>query len=103
MSNTQAPRNQPHSLAAYRAAAEKKAAKSGAFVFWVDDDTKLEIPRPTGATMLAVEEATSSRQIITLLAGEHADALLEIFEGEDFDVMQSVSGDMQRHFGLGQG
>lgn len=103
MSNTPKPKNQPHSLQAYRAAAAKKAEKTGPFEFWVDDDTRLEIGRPTGATMLAVEEATSSRQIITLLAGEHADALLEIFEAEDFDVMQSVSEDMQKHFGLGQG
>lgn len=102
MSNTVKPANRPHSLDAYRKAAAKKAEKTGPFEFWVDDDNKLEIPRPNGATILAVEEATSSREIISLLAGDHAEQLMAIFEAEDFEVMQQVSQDLQRHFGLGQ-
>lgn len=97
MSNARKPQGKPNSLARYRAEATGEP-----FVLWLDDDKNIEIPRPKGKAMLAVEEATSSREVITLLAGDQADELLAIFEDEDFAVMQAVSKDMQEHFGLGE-
>lgn len=101
MSNTQTPTNPPRSLERYRQDAAKQAEKAGGpFRLHVDDDNVIEVPRPNGATMFAVEEATSSKQVIRLLAGDRADELIGIFEGEDFAVMTAVVEDMQQHFGI---
>lgn len=97
MSNTRKPAAKQHSLARYRA-----EAKGEPFTLWLDDDETIVIPRPKGSVMFGLEEATSSRQIIRLLAGDQADRLLEVFAEEDFAVMQAVSNDMQEHFGLGE-
>lgn len=99
--STPTPSNPPTSLERYRAQAAKKAEKlGGSFQFHVTDDEVIEIKRPTGDVIFEVEEATSSREMIRLLGGEHADRLLEIFGGEDFEVMQAVSDDIMKHFGI---
>ncbi len=93
--------NPPNSLERYRSEAAKKAAKlGGPFRFHVSDDEVLEIPRPTGEVVFELEVATSSKEMIKLLAGDQAGRLIEIFEGEDFEVMQAVSNDIMEHFGI---
>ncbi len=97
MSNTKAKQNGHYSLAKYRA-----EAKGEPFVLDVDESTTITVPRPTGAVLMDVEEATSSRQIIKLLAGDQAEEFLKIVGDEDYTVLQAVATDMQKHFGLGE-
>lgn len=80
----------------------RKDAKGEPFVLAVDVDKTITIPRPTGSVLMDVEEARSSRQIISLLAGDSADELMEVLGAEDFEVMRGVAADMQKHFGLGE-
>lgn len=97
MSNTPKAKGKPNSLARYRA-----EAKGEPFVLWIDDDEKLEVPRPTGDVMFELEEARTSKEVIGLLAGDQADRLIEVLGAEDFAVMKAVSDDMREHFGLGE-
>ena len=55
MGNTRKPTGKPNSLDRYRA-----EAKGEPFVLWLDDDKKIEIPRPTGDQMF--EDRKSTRQ-----------------------------------------
>lgn len=97
MSNGKSPANGHYSLAKYRA-----EAKGEPFHLDVDEDTTITVLRPTGDVLMDVEEATSSRQIIKLLAGKQSDALLSAIGPEDYTVLQGVAEDMQKHFGLGE-
>lgn len=98
MSNTPTRGNGHYSLDRYRS-----EAKGEPFVLDVDVDTAISIPRPTGDVLMDIEEARTSREVIRLLAGDQADELLRILGPEDYTVMQQVSEDMQRHFGLDRG
>lgn len=97
MSNARKPSGKEFSLARYR-----KEATGEPFVLWLDDDTSIEVPRPTGAVLMDVEEATSSREIIERLCGDKAKEFLAAVSDEDFEVLRAVSQDMQQHFGLGE-
>lgn len=96
MSNTPKKANGHYSLSKYRS-----EAKGEPFVLDVDTNTSIVVPRPTGDVLMDVEEATSSREIISLLAGDEAEKLLEVLGSEDFEVLMGLSKDMQEHFGLG--
>lgn len=96
MSNTQKANGKPHSLARYRS-----EAKGEPFVLWLDDDKKIEIARPSGDVLMDVEQATSSREILTLLCGDQADEFFAAVGKEDFAVMKAIGDDIQEHFGLG--
>lgn len=97
MSNTRKPSNPPTSLARYRS-----EVKGDPFVLWVDDDTKVEVPRPTSESMWDAEEATTSREAIRALGGAKGDELVETLAGEDIEVMVAVLNDMRKHFGVGE-
>lgn len=102
MSNAQKKTSGTFSLSDYKAKAKKAADESGPFVLEVDTDTSITIPRPNGNAILAVEAATSSREVITALCGDHADEILEIFGEEDHTALKALGGDIQKHFGIGQ-
>lgn len=102
MSNAQKKTSGTFSLKDYRDKAKKAADEKGPFVLEVDTDKKLEFPRPDGNTMLGVESATSSREIIELLCGDNADEVLELFGAEDHTALTALGADMQKHFGIGQ-
>ncbi|HEY9408818.1 MAG TPA: hypothetical protein VIP77_04485 [Jiangellaceae bacterium] len=99
MGNTRKPTGKPNSLDRYRA-----EAKGEPFVLWIDDDEKIEIPRPTGDQMFEAEEAYrsgTSKDVIYAICGDQADALLEVVGKEDHAVVASIAKDIQEHFGLG--
>lgn len=68
--------------------------------FGVDD--VVMIPRPTGGVLFDVEQATSSKQVIRLLCGEHADTVLDALSDADFEVANELAEKMQKHFGMGE-
>lgn len=76
-------------------------AKGEPFALPVREDYKIEIPRPSGEQMFAVEEANSSKEILQALCGDKYEEVLELFEGADAAVMRAVMNDMQEHFGMG--
>lgn len=96
MSNARRAAAPPNSLERYR----KDVAKETPFVLFLDDDKKLEIQRPTGKTVLALEHVTSSREGIELMCGDQADELLKVVEEEDFAIMAAILKDIASHFGL---
>jgi hypothetical protein len=102
VSNAQKKTSGTFSLKDYQDKARKIAAESGPFKLEVDTDKVIEIPRPDGNTMVAIESAASSRELITLLCGEHADEILELFGPEDHTALKALGTDIQKHFGIGQ-
>ncbi|HEY9369596.1 hypothetical protein [Streptomyces sp.] len=99
MGNTRKPTGKPTSLARYRS-----EVKGDPFVLWLDDDEKIEIPRPTGDQMFEAEEAFNSgtsRDVIGAFCGDQADAFLEVVGKEDAAVVMKIAEDMREHFGLG--
>lgn len=100
MGNTRKPTGKPTSLDRYR-----NEVKGGEpFVLWLDDDEKIEIPRPTGDQMFDAEAAYrtgTSRDVIEALCGDQADAFLDVVGKEDAAVVKKIAEDMQEHFGLG--
>ena len=101
MSNAKKPSAKPYSLEQHRKAAEKKAKDAGgAYVLNVSEEERIEVPRPSGDTMLSVEEAATSRQVIHLLCGEQADRLMELIGSEDNTLLESILDEMRKHFGL---
>jgi hypothetical protein len=100
VSNTPKAKNKPNSLDRYRA-----EVKGEPFVLWLDDDEKLEIPRPNGDQMFAAEEAYrtgTSRDVIKALCADQAGAFLDAVGKEDASVVMSIAQDMQKHFNLGE-
>ena len=97
MSNRPKPTGKTYSLDRYR-----REAKGEPFELHLDDEHSIVIDRPTGDVLMDVEEARSSREIITLLCGDKADEFLDAIGKEDFSVLQAVAQDMQEHFGLGE-
>lgn len=72
------------------------------FVLQVDDDHTITVPRPTTDVVLDIEEATTSRQILTLLCGDVAEEFFKAIGSEDAVVLNAISKDMKKHFGLGE-
>lgn len=100
MSTAKGRTNGHFSLASYRA-----QATGDPFVFDVDDDKTITIPRPTGDQMFKAEEAMRtglSRKVIEALCGDVASELLKILGTEDAGVMKQLGDDMASHFGLGE-
>ena len=97
MSNTRKPTAKPFSLDRYRA-----EVKGEPFVLWVDDETKIEVQRPTGDQIFAAEEARTSKAGLRAMCGGQADELLDVLGTEDAAVMSAVLEDMRQHFGLGE-
>lgn len=102
MSNAQKKTSGTFSLKDYRDKAKKAADEKGPFVLEIDTDKSLTFPRPVSNTMLAVEGAGSSREVIELLCGDDADEVLDLFGPEDHTALTALVTDMQKHFGIGQ-
>lgn len=101
MSNAQKKTSGSFSLADYKAKAKKVADEKGPFVLDVDVDNSITIPRPSGTARLEIEEAGTSREIISLVCGEHADEIFKLFGPEDFTALSALSDDLKEHFGIG--
>lgn len=101
MSNKPKPTGKPNSLARYRS-----EVKGGTpFVLWLDDDEKIEIPRPSSDQMFEAEEAYRSgtaKDVIRAFCGDKADEFLAAIGKEDPHVTFAIVGDMREHFGLGE-
>lgn len=88
------------SLAHYR-----DKVKGEPFVLPIDEETSITIQRPTGDQVFDAEDALregNSRGFLEAIAGDQAEALLEAVLNEDFKVVQAISVDIQKHFGLGE-
>lgn len=99
MGNARKPTGKPNSLARYR-----EEAKGDPFVLWLDDDEKIEIPRPSADQMFEAEEsfyAGATRAGLRAFCGDQAEAFLDAIGKEDAAVMMQIAKDMQEHFGLG--
>src|SRR5205085_9967732 len=97
VSNAQKPNRKPYSLDRYRS-----EAKGDPFELWVSDSESIVVERPTGDQMFRLESATSSKEVLRILAGDQADALISVLGTEDAAVMREVAKDLQEHFGLGE-
>jgi hypothetical protein len=64
-------------------------------------DTSIVITQPSGADLLAAEQATSSKEAIEILAGDQYDALMTVLRDEPAGVLKAVVADLRDHFGLG--
>lgn len=80
----------------------KAEARGEPFPLDLDAETTVLIPRPTGGDVFALEETNSSRETLTILCGDHADAVFDALDDADFEVMGELSKAMQKHFGLGE-
>lgn len=88
------------SLEHYRA-----KVKGEPFVLPIDEEKSIVIQRPTGDQVFDAEDALrngNSREFLRAVAGDVGDELLEVISGEDFKVVQAISTDIQKHFGLGE-
>lgn len=99
MSNAQKPTDGAVSLDKYRKNLDKTP-----FRLKVDVDTMIEVEWPSSAALFDAEAAlrdSDSRAFIAAVCGDAAEPILSLLAGEDFRVMQAVSTDIQKHFGLG--
>jgi hypothetical protein len=101
VSNAQKKKATTYSLKSYKDAAKKVADEKGPFVLEVDTDTSITIARPDGNTLLAVEEARSSREVINLICGDHAPEIFELFGPEDYTALNQFGDDLREHFEIG--
>lgn len=92
--------NKPFSLANYAAEAQGKPLE-----FWVDDDTMLNIERPTGDTMFKAEEAQrqgDTKALLRALCGkESAEQLIDLFSPLPADALRNFVTDLAEKLGLG--
>ncbi len=79
----------------------KAEARGEPFPIDLDADTTVLIPRPTGGTLFDIEDAGTSREIVALLCGDHADAVFAALDDADFEVVGELAEAMKKHFGLG--
>lgn len=79
----------------------KAEARGEPFPIDLDAETTILIPRPTGGTLFDIEEAGTSREIVTLLCGDHADAVFDALDDADFEVVGELAEAMKKTFGLG--
>ncbi len=78
----------------------KAEARGEPFPLDLDADTTVQIPRPTGGTLFDIEEATTSREVVTLMCGDHADAVFTALDDADFEIVGELAAALQKHFGL---
>jgi len=102
VSNAQKKTSGSFSLKKYKDDAAKVAKEAGPFVLDVDTDRQITIPRPDANTMLLIEESVGSRAVISLICGDAADEIFELFGPEDFTAINAFGDDLQEHFGIGK-
>ncbi len=79
----------------------KAEARGEPFPIDLDDQTTVLVPRPTGGTLFDVEEATTAREVLTLMCGEHARAVFAALDDADFEVVGELAEAIKKHFSLG--
>lgn len=75
-----------------------KEARPAPFVLSIAHDDQIEIHAPDGTTALRIEDATSSREVLRLLCGEHFDRIMELFGDKPFTALNRLATDMREHF-----
>lgn len=68
-----------------------------------EDCPEFTVHQPDAGTVMDIEEATTSRQVLKLFMGEQFGALMEAIEAQHPDVLVDISRDISRHFGLFDG
>lgn len=91
------PPRKNHSLARYRAEAQKKP-----FEFIIDADKSLFFEQPDSETMMVIDQVANSEEAMRLLVGDQYDELMKIIGKEPGGVVKMLSEDIQEHFGLGK-
>lgn len=61
----------------------------------------LVIQPPTVETLLAIEEAVTSRDALKVIAGDAYAELMPLLAGQPAGVLDALLADMRAHFGLG--
>jgi hypothetical protein len=61
----------------------------------------LVIEPPTVGALMAIEEAGTAREALTILAGDQASPLLEAIKDLPAPALGALLDDMRAHFGLG--
>lgn len=85
-----------------RTLAQRQAEiKGDPYPLWVDDETCVEVPRPTTEQLFAAESATSSKNGIIALCGGKSDEVIEALSGVDASITIEILDEMREHFGLG--
>ncbi len=80
----------------------KAEARGAPFPIDLDAETTVLIPRPTGGVLFDIEEADTSREVLTLLCGDHTDAVFDALDDADFEIVAELAEAMKKHFGLGE-
>jgi hypothetical protein len=79
----------------------RKEAKREPFTLPLDDNRVIVIKPPTGATLMDLDTAYTTRAVLKLIVGDQYDELIEAIGEEDGAVLMAIGKDMQKHFGLG--
>lgn len=70
------------------------------FVFNLPGSPEFSVPEPDAGTVMDIEEAKTSRQVLKLFLGEDYPDLAEHLEPLHPDVLVDLAQDISRHFGL---
>ncbi len=79
----------------------KAEARGKPFPIDLDADTTVLIPRPSGGSLFDVEEASTSREVLAIMCGEHAGAVFAALDDADFEVVGELAEALKKHFSLG--
>lgn len=75
-------------------------ARKEPFVLATSDEREIEIPAPTGETVLEIEESRSSRRTLELLCGEHFSEVYDLVRAAPASALNALVADMVEHFGI---
>ncbi|WP_243636898.1 hypothetical protein [Rhodococcus sp. Eu-32] len=78
---------------------DARAAKEP-FVFTLPGSPEFTVTEPDAGTVMDIEEAKTSRQVLKLFLGEDYADLVEFLEPLHPDVLVDLAQDISRHFGL---
>lgn len=90
---------QKHTTAARRYGGDKRAA-AAPFEFQIGDSPTFTVHEPDAGTVMDIEEATTSRQVLKLFLAEQYGQVEEHLEPQHPDVLIDLARDLSRHFGL---
>ncbi|OZC55961.1 hypothetical protein CH276_28045 [Rhodococcus sp. 06-470-2] len=78
---------------------DARAAKDP-FAFALPGSPEFSVPEPDAGTVMDIEEAKTSRQVLKLFLGDDYPNLVEYLEPLHPDVLVDLAQDISRHFGL---